>query len=96
MSRYTLTEEADSDVERIARDSVDKWGWTQAERYVSQLHHAFETIAQFPGIGRDVSHLRDGYLRFEHASHSVFYRRMEGGILIVRILHSRMLAELHL
>jgi plasmid stabilization system protein ParE len=37
------------------------------------------------------------YWRFEHASHVVFFRREDGGdVVIVRVLHERMLPELHL
>jgi plasmid stabilization system protein ParE len=33
--------------------------------------------------------------RLEHGKHVVFYRQDRGGILVSRILHQRMLPELH-
>ena len=57
------------------------------------LHHAFQTIAHFPEIGRRIDGIRIGCLRFEHGSHSIFYRITPDGVLIVRVLHGRMRAE---
>lgn len=96
MSAYALSEEADRDIERIIRDSAQRWGWDQAERYVAGLHEAFETLARFPELGRPIDSVRPGYRRLEHASHSVFYRQKPGGVLIVRVLHGRMLPGRHL
>lgn len=91
MSLYRLSGRADRDVEAIARFTIGRWGWSQAEAYVTGLHHAFEMIARFPEAGRRVDHIRRGYLRFDHASHSIFYRVTAEGVLIVRVLHGRMM-----
>jgi toxin ParE1/3/4 len=96
MGSYTLTHEADADVQSIAKESVKRWGLARAERYVLVLHEAFERIAEFPNLGRDASDIRPGYLRLESGNHSVFYRKIENGILIVRVLHERMDFKRHL
>lgn len=96
MASYQLSKAADADLVQIARDSARQWGFARAEAYVTALHHAFEHLARFPDAGRDASELRPGYRRFEHESHSVFYRQAEGGILVVRVLHQRMLPRRHL
>jgi toxin ParE1/3/4 len=90
MGSYALSGKADSDILQIARDSVKQWGLARAEEYVLGLHQAFQRLAEFPDMGRDASHLRTGYMRMESMSHVVFYRKIESGILIVRILHNRM------
>ena len=41
-------------------------------------------------MGRTVDNIRPGYLQMESASHVVFYRKIETGILIVRVLHECM------
>lgn len=94
--RYVLSKEADDDILQIGRDSIDRWGWDRTERYLEDLHHAFETLAEFPALGKGADHIREGYRRFESGSHSVFYREMEFGVLIVRILHNRMMPKIHL
>ncbi len=73
-----------------------RWGRLRAERYVLELHSAFETLASFPDMGRDAGYLREGYLQFQHVSHGVFYRKIDDGVLIVRILHNRQMPENYL
>ena len=96
MSRYALSEAADADISHILTESVRRWGWARAERYILELHAAFENLAMFPAIGRDVGYLRQGYLRFPYASHRVFYRKSDEGIVIVRVLHQKQQPENYL
>jgi toxin ParE1/3/4 len=93
LSDYRLSRRADRDIEGIIRFSAGRWGWSQAEAYIGSLHQAFDMVARFPEIGRRVDHIRPGYLRFEHASHSIFYRIVPDGVLIIRVLHFRMKPE---
>jgi toxin ParE1/3/4 len=87
---YTLSGEADADIENIAEDPLRQWGLAQAEKYVLGLHETFMMLVEFPDLGRDASDIRPGYRKIESASHSVFYKRTEDGVLIVRVLHQRM------
>jgi toxin ParE1/3/4 len=96
MGSYVLSGKADADVQSIAEESVKRWGLARAEKYILALHETFQRLADFPNIGRDASHIRAGYMRIESASHAVFYRKTESGVLIVRILHERMDFERHL
>lgn len=96
MSRYTLAAAADADIRHILVRSVMNWGMNRAERYIFELHAALENLALFPDVGSDIGHLRAGYFRFPHASHSIFYRKTDDGILIVRVLHQRQLPGKHL
>jgi toxin ParE1/3/4 len=96
VSSYVLSEAADTDIERILIDSIRRWGIPRAERYILELHRAFETLAAFPDIGQSVSHLRTGYFWFQHAGHSVFYKKSVSGIVIIRVLHQRQLPSNHL
>ena len=96
MSGYALSEAADADILRIITDSVRRWGMPRAERYVFDLHEAFENLAAFPHIGNDAGHSREGYFWFPHDSHSIFYQKTDEGILIVRVLHQKQLPENYL
>ena len=96
MSSYTLSQKADYDILYIARTSVQQWGLARAERYILSLHEAFERLAEFPDMGRNADEIRPGYLQMESASHAIFYRKTETGILIVRVLHERMDFTRHL
>ncbi len=71
----------------IYRYSVVTFGFEIAERYLNDLHRAFELLADNPQLGTDQSWIRTGYRRSVHQSHMVYYRRLEDGVLIVEILH---------
>ena len=49
-----------------------------------------DVLAEFPDLGRDASHIRPDYRKIATASHSIFYRKTEDGVLIVRVLRQRM------
>jgi toxin ParE1/3/4 len=90
VGNYTLSREADADIESIAEASLRQWGLTSAEKYILGLHETFQMLVEFPDLGRDASHIRPGYRKIETASHSVFYRKIGADVLIVRVLHQRM------
>lgn len=90
MADYRLARKAAADFRAIARDSLEKWGEARAERYLAELFEAAQRLADFPDIGRDAGSVRPGMMRMATASHVFFYRKREGGVLIIRILHERM------
>jgi len=71
-------------------------GLDQAQRYLDALFACCESVASDLSRGR-VHQPRPEYLRVEQGKHVVFFRRdASGETLVVRILHERMLPELHL
>ncbi len=90
------TREAERDLERIAAYTDERWGAAQRDAYLDLLEDACETIVpsrvhlaredpSFPGI-----------LRWRVERHVVYFRRIRGGIEVIRILHARMLPSRHL
>jgi plasmid stabilization system protein ParE len=65
-------------------------------RCIPVPHDAFQRLAELPDLGRDASHIRPGYRKIETVSRSVFHRKTNDGVLIVRILHQRMDFDRHL
>jgi toxin ParE1/3/4 len=96
MKRYALSEEADADILNTLVGSIQQWGLVRAERYILEMHGAFENLAAFPNIGRNIGHVREGYFQFPHDSHNVFYQKTDEGIVIMRVLHQKQPPELHL
>lgn len=96
MASFELSEAADRDLTGIYRYSYRQFGVEQADAYLFALEQCFARLAQFPQLGRSIEHLRRGYFRFEHASHTVFYVRTEDGIRVIRVLHERMDPDRHL
>jgi toxin ParE1/3/4 len=87
---FRLTREAEEDVAAIYRYSFKNFGEAQADTYHDGLTGCFHLLVDTPLIGRDYAFLRPGLRRYEHASHSVYYRLTDTGILVLRVLHQRM------
>lgn len=96
MSRLRYTQRAETDLDSIAAYTLKTWGIEQAYRYLDAVIACRESVAVKPELGR-VHAPRPEYWRCETGKHVVFFRRDAGGdTLIVRILHERMLPDLHL
>lgn len=92
-SQYTILPAADRDLDDQAAYLADESGVELAMRFYDAAATTFASLAQMPGMGepwRSV-HPRLGSLRvfriggFKH--HLVFYRPVEHGIEIARVLH---------
>ena len=96
MPDYVLTRAADEDLTEIYRYTFTEFGESQAETYFDSLEECLNHLAENPELGLDVSSVRDGYRRFVHKQHMIFYKPTDSGILVVRILGPGMLLERHL
>jgi len=90
--RLIFRKSAEADLEAIADYTLERWGGRQCDRYLDGLQALFQRLLDEPGLGRPYSR----FLRIEHVSHVVFFRReANGDVRVVRVLHKRMLPELH-
>ncbi len=84
MPEYRLLLTAERDLESIHRYTVTRWNEAQVIRYVDSLTRTFERLAGMPLTGTVVT----GETRvWTHEKHRIFYRVVEDGIEIGRILH---------
>ncbi len=85
MSRYRLSEQSRSDLDDIwlyiASDNL-----TGADRFIDELVGKFQTLATQPGIGRTRDELGESLRSFPVGNYVVFYRAMQDGIEVVRVL----------
>src|SRR5262249_19465235 len=95
MASFRLTDRAESDLLDIASYTQRTWGDVQCARYLDQLEACFQRLADRPSLGRPCANLHPGLRRREQGKHVVYYLRDGDDILVVRILHERMLPELH-
>jgi toxin ParE1/3/4 len=95
LSGYSFSRLARLDLIEIADYTVDRWGLSQAERYLTGLDDCFKRLAKTPQVGRACDQIRDGYRRIEQGKHVVIYRADTDGVFICRILHERMLPGEH-
>jgi toxin ParE1/3/4 len=96
MAKVELSEAADRDLTEIYLYSFQQFGEQQADAYLLSLDDCLCRLAETPGLGRSIEALHPGAFRFEHDSHTVFFRRIDGGIRVIRVLHRRMDPERHL
>lgn len=86
MSKVRLTRCADSDLEEIwgyiARDSV-----RNADRLLDKLHTTFWKLARQPGTGPACPGIAEDLRCFPVGNYVIYYRPIEQGIAIVRVLH---------
>jgi plasmid stabilization system protein ParE len=75
---------------------VGSFGEVQADAYFDSLEQRLSGLADNPQLGLNVSSLREGYRRFVHMRHSIYYRQTRTGIRVVRILGPGMSPERNL
>jgi len=78
------------DLETIYQYSLEQWGITRAEAYLTEINKAFEALANHPNLGRDYSRVRADLYAFNIAAHVIFYSPTPTGILVSRVLHKSM------
>ncbi len=84
---FSLSIDADIDLEEIYTYTADRFGEAKAEDYLRQLNDSFQQLAQFPLIGTDVSAIRSHYRCYIHDAHCIYYHTNTSEIMIVRVLH---------
>ena len=96
MSRVSYTKDAEGDLDDIAEYTIAQWGREQCAKYMDLLEQTCERIIpQNMRHGKPVPQ-RPQLQRWRCERHVVYFRRVRGGIEIVRILHERMLPLSHL
>jgi toxin ParE1/3/4 len=88
--RYVLSPRAQVDLDQIWDYTAERWGFEQAESYIRRLWEDIKAVATRPAIGRACPEVRAGYYKYRSGSHFLFYRSVDNGVDIVRILHERM------
>jgi len=96
MGEYYLSNKATHDLEEIFIFSYTRFGAARAEAYLTALEECFISLAHNPVLGKDVGYIREGYRKYQHVSHAVYYTQQDSSVLIVRVLHAAMQQNNHL
>ncbi|MDO5504790.1 MAG: type II toxin-antitoxin system RelE/ParE family toxin [Pseudoxanthomonas suwonensis] len=89
--RFDLSVLALEDLRAIARFTQARWGATQRNRYLKQIDRVFRSLASNPQMGQACDDILEGYRKFPHGQHVIFYTLPgDDVLLIVRILHAAM------
>ena len=91
MKGYVLSPAAQADLSQIWDYSARNWDAEQADRYILAIRDACEAVADGRRQGRPIDDIRPGYRKLAVASHCLFYRITDAGLIdVIRILHQRM------
>ena len=94
MRHFDLTRSAQADLRSIARFTQSQWGVRQRNAYLKEVDQVFRSLAKNPLMGRACDDIREGYRKFPHGAHVIYYKQSsEDELLIVRILHATMDVE---
>ena len=96
ITKYRISEAAINDLDGIWEYTFLKWSKEQADRYHHLIMNEIEFIAENISCGKPMNHIKDGYLVSFVKSHMTFFKRKEGIIEIIRILHQKMDIESNL
>jgi toxin ParE1/3/4 len=87
--RIIYTRSALGDISEILAYTSRTWGEEQRQRYLTHLRDTFRRLTSMPSLGRGQDGLFPGLRSYPVESHIVYYLYEDGGVLIVRVLHSR-------
>ena len=95
-SEYRLSPKARDDMESVWLYTLSQWGLEQTGKYVDDLAVAFVLLTTNPRLGKRCDNIRLGYRKHPTLRHVVYYREVDYGIEIIRVLHDHQLAARHL
>ena len=90
------THRARNDLRGIWRDTCDKWGDRQADKYLDELNAGIEQLRDNPKLGKLRDALRPGYRSLHVNRHIVYYTLEPSLIRIIRVLYDGMDADRNL
>jgi len=82
---YRLTIPAQQDLNDISQFIANR-NIDAAIRLVDKITQKFETLAKFPNLGKSRAELFPGLRSFPLEDYLIFYRLIDGGIEIVRVV----------
>ncbi len=87
MPHVEITDEAEADLFNIWFWGVDSYGETQAEQFTNDIYEAFQSLAIMPYAATERPKLGEGIRsRPFRKKYTIFYKPIEGGISVVRVL----------
>ena len=93
---YRLSPKARDDMESVWLYTFSQWGLEQTEKYIDDLAAAFDLLTSNPRLGKRCGTIRKGYRKHPVLRHVIYYREVDYGIEIIRVLHDHQLAARHL
>jgi len=96
VNSYRLTGRAEAEILEIFLYGIEQFGVRQARLYKDEMAHCFQLLADTPHMGRPANIIADGVRRHENKSHVILYELVDGGVLILAVVHGRSVRRLKL
>jgi toxin ParE1/3/4 len=93
---YRLSPKARDDMESVWLYTLSQWGHEQTGKYIDDLAAAFDLLTTNPRLGKSGDNIRPGYRKYPTLRHVIYYREVDYGIEIIRVLHDHQLAARYL
>lgn len=91
MRSFDLSKAAKADLKSIAQYTQERWGIRQRNAYLKEMDEVFHSLAKNPAMGRACDEILEGYRKFPHGTHVIYYKQVTTAeLMIVRILHVTM------
>lgn len=90
MTPVEVSPDAEADLDSIYGYSIDTFGESVADTYLSDLQTAFVRLSDYPELGMVRADLRNPLRCLPCREHLIFYRFDSGSVVIGRVLHKRM------
>ncbi len=94
--RFLLRGHARSDIAKIRKYTIKKWGQDQWEVYKKSLYKKLQTLANTPAIGTNIDEVSLNAFRFPLKEHVIYYLQQDDVIIFVGVLSASMSPEKHL
>lgn len=85
-NRCKFTVPASRDIESIIDYVADQTGLDAADKLLNKINQKCSTLAKFPNMGRRRDELLSTLRSFPVDNYLIFYRPIEGGIEILRVV----------
>lgn len=95
MPTYEFSDAAEADLADIVDYTLRVWEGTQALKYVDGLENLAQSLAEAPTLGQPCFDLFAEMRAFPYQSHVLYYLEKPDGIIVARVLHKSMNANLH-
>jgi len=95
-AKYHISETAINDLDGIWEYTYFNWSKDQADRYHKLIINEIDFIAENRTSGKSIDHVKEGYVVTYVKSHMVLFKRIEGIVKVMRILHQKMDIESNL
>jgi toxin ParE1/3/4 len=90
MKRVVFSPAAEQDLEAIWDYTAEKWGLSQAERYIRIIQDTVAGLSAGTQVTQSAEDIRPGYRKVLVGMHVLFFKATADAIDIVRILHQQM------